>query len=35
MGLLYVYDGVVGSRDAEWLQGALNVIIIISAGTDW
>ena len=27
LGLLYAYDGVVGSEDTEWLQGAPNVII--------
>ena len=27
MELLYVDDSVVGSRDTEWLQGALNVLI--------
>ena len=27
MGMFYMYDGLVGLRDPEWLQGALNVII--------
>ena len=27
LGLLYAYDGVVVSKDTEWLQGALNVLI--------
>ena len=27
LGLLYSNYGVVGSRDPEWLQGELNVLI--------
>ena len=27
LGLFYVYNGVVGSQDLEWLRGALNMII--------
>ena len=27
LGLLYTDDGMVESRDTEWLQGALNVLI--------
>ena len=27
MGLLYADDSMVGSRDLEWLQGALNMLI--------
>ena len=27
IGLLYADDGVVGSQDPEWLQGALNGLI--------
>ena len=27
MGMLYADDSLVGSRDLDWLQGYLNVII--------
>ena len=27
IGMLYVDDGLVGLRDPEWLQGALNMLI--------
>ena len=29
MGLFYADDGMVGSWDPKWLQGALNVVIRI------
>ena len=27
MGVLYADDGIIRSRDLEWLQGALNILI--------
>ena len=27
LGIFYAYDGVMGSQDPEWLQGALNILI--------
>ena len=30
MGMFYAYDGLVGSRDLEWIQKALNVPIGLS-----
>ena len=27
MGVFYVYNGLIGPRDPEWLKGAINVII--------
>ena len=29
MGMFYADDGLVGSQDLEWLQGALNVLIVL------
>ena len=25
--VFYVYDGILGSRDPEWIQGSLNVLV--------
>ena len=27
MGAFYTDDGMIGSRDPEWIQGAINVLI--------
>ena len=27
LGVLYKYDGLLGSRDLEWIQGSLYVLI--------
>ena len=27
MGMFYAYDGMIRSREPEWIQGAINVII--------
>ena len=29
MSLFYVDDGMIGSGDPEWLQGAINILIAI------
>ena len=30
MGVFDADDGIIGSREPEWIQGAMNVLIIIS-----
>ena len=27
LGFFYAADGILGSRDPEWIQGALNILI--------
>ena len=27
MGVFYEYDSLLGSREPEWIQGALNILI--------
>ena len=27
MGVFYTYDGMVGSRDADWMQHSMNVLV--------
>ena len=29
MGVFYADDGIIGSWDSEWLQGGLNILIIL------